>query len=318
LATLPRTLSDNPIARAELTHQQRTVLDHKWRRWPVIFGVALVVALLSTASLLVAPQLADLLNISVEDVDEALRGWFSTVTVLMAALLTSHHLSFSSAALQVASTAIAREKQARTWEDLLLTGVDARRIVYGKWWATTRTLWQAYRPLLLLRFAVGVWMGVSSGIARISPFYYTPPLPNTLLIALATAVFPLCYSAFTVSVGLLASLLVRNETTAYRLASALQFAAVVVSLSLILVSFSLPITNYESGIASLIPALFVTPLDGGMLGLIGIIANDLLASLFYLVGLVLCLALYAALTWLVLRAAQSIAVRQRALPPRKD
>lgn len=316
MAVFPRTLSDNPIARAELTHQQRTVLDHKWRRWPVIFSVALAAALLSTASLLVAPQLANLIGVSVDEVDEALRGWFSTITVLMAALLTSHHLSFSSAALQVASTAIAREKQARTWEDLLLTGVDARRIIYGKWWATTRTLWQAYRPLLGLRFAVAVWMGISSGMARITPFYYTPPLPVVLLIAAATAIFPLCYSAFAVSVGLLASLLVRSETTAYRVASALQFAAIVISLSLIMVSFTLPFTEYEAGLAALIPALFVTPLDGGMLGLIGIIANDQVSSIFYLVGLVLCLALYAALTWAVLRGAQSIAVRQRALPPR--
>lgn len=315
MTTLPRTLSDNPIARAELTHQQRTVLDHKWRRWPVIFGVGLGAALLSTAGLLVASPLSDLLGVPFDELDEALRGWFSTVTVLMAALLTSHHLSFSSAALQVASTAIAREKQARTWEDLLLTGVDARKIIYGKWWATARTLWQAYRPLLGLRFGVGVWMGLSSGMARISPTYYTPPPLNVLLIALATAVFPLCYSAFTVSVGVLASLLVRNETTAYRLASALQFAMVVFSLSLVLVSLSVPVTNYDSGAASLIPALFITPLDGGMLGLIGIIATDLLSSTFYLVGLALCIVLYAALTWAVLRTAQGFAVRQRALPP---
>ena len=315
MVALPRTLSDNPIARAELTHQQRVAMDHKWRRWPVIFGVALSAALISTASLLLAPLLSDLLNISQNDLDEMLSGWFSTITVLLAALLTSHHLSFSAAALQVASTSITREKQARTWEDLLLTGVDARTIIYGKWWATTRTLWQGYRPLLLLRFAVAVWMGASSGMALTSPFYYTPPLLNVVLIGFATAIFPLCYSAFSVGVGLLASLLVRNETTAYRVASAIQFAAILVSLSLIMMSFTLPFTNYEAGFATLIPALFVTPLDGGMLGLIGIVANDLLSSTFYLIGLMVCITLYGGLTWMVLRAAQGIAVRQRALPP---
>jgi len=44
-------------------------------------------------------------------------------------------------------------------------------------------------------------------------------------------------------------------------------------------------------------------------------ANTGLTSLYYLIGLVLCVAFYGALTLLMLRAAQALAVRQRALPP---
>ncbi len=316
MAVFSRMLTDNPIARAELTHQQRAVVDHKWRRWTVIFGVALGAALISTAGLIFLPQLADLVNTPQDDLREILSGWLGTLILLMGALLMIQHLSFAAAAIQIASTSIAREKQGRTWEDLLLTGVDARRIVYGKWWATTRTLWQGYRPLLLLRFAIALWIGASSGVARLSTLYnYAPPLLNHVIIGAAAAIFPLCYAAFAATVGLVASLLVRNETTAYRLASLLHFSTIVISLSLVLVSLTLPFTTYEPGVAALIPALFVTPLDGGMLALIGIVAGDLTASTFYMLGLLLCIALYIGLTWVILRATQSLAVRQRALPP---
>src|SRR5690606_35757803 len=36
------------------------------------------------------------------------------------------------------ANSILREKQGRTWETLLLTNIDARQIVLGKWWATIR------------------------------------------------------------------------------------------------------------------------------------------------------------------------------------
>src|SRR5450432_1719425 len=167
MASFPQTLIDNPVAVAELNHQQRAGNQQKWRRWPGIFAVGLSIALISNLCLLIAPQIAALLSVSFADLNDLLHGWFGTITILMGALIMIHHLSFSTAALQLASTSIAREKQGRTWESLLLTGVDARRIVFGKWWATLRTLWQVYRPLLPLRFVVALWIGLTGGIAHI-------------------------------------------------------------------------------------------------------------------------------------------------------
>jgi hypothetical protein len=119
------------------------------------------------------------------------------------------------------------------------------------------------------------------------------------------------------ALGLLASLLAAREVTAYRLGSLFQFGAIMLSLGLVLVSFALPFTDADPGVVSLIPALFVTPLDGGMLALIGMIANTGAAFQYYLLGLLLCMALYAALCGATLRVAQALAVRQRALPPGK-
>src|SRR5450432_2535983 len=130
-----------------------------------------------------------------------------------------------------------------------------------------------------------------------------------------TAVFPLCYAAFMVTLGLLASLLVGGEAAAYRVASLFQVTSIVISISMIILSFALPFAGVEPGLVSFIPGLFVTPLDGGMLALIGMIASSGSTSFFYLIGLVLCVGVYGALTWAALRGAQALAVRQKALPP---
>ncbi|MCC6801480.1 MAG: hypothetical protein IT319_01250 [Anaerolineae bacterium] len=316
MASLPQSLGDNPIARAELSHQQRASLSLKWRRWSVLFSFALGTALLSSLSLLFAlPQLARLLGVNARDLEELLRGWFGTLTVLIGGLIMIHHLSFSVAGLQLASTSIAREKQGRTWESLLLTGVDARRIVYGKWWATMKTLWQVYRPLLLLRFCLALWVGTLGASAQANPYYPQPPLLSVILIAVVTAVFPLTYTAFAGTLGLLASLVVRSEVTAYRVGMAFHFGTIVLSLAMVMVSFMLPFGDIEPALASMIPALFITPLDGGMLAIIGTNAGSGASSFYYVLGLFACMALYAALTWVSLRGAQALTVRQRALPP---
>lgn len=316
MASIPQSLSDNPITRAELTHQQSLAPSHKWQRWSVIFGLGLGVAAISSLILaLFVPQLAGLVRVSPRELESLLRGWFGTLTVLLGGLIMIHHLSFAAAGLQLAAASIAREKQGRTWESLVLTGVDARRIVYGKWWATMQTLWQMYRPLLALRFVAALWVGMIGARAQLAVPLAAPPLLNIVLIALMAAVFPLCYVAFTGTLGLLASLVVTSETTANRVASLAYFGTIAASLSMVMITFALPFGDIEPMIASLIPALFVTPVDGGMLAIIGIHTGGGAASSYYLLGLFLCIALYGALTWAGLRGAQALSVRQRALPP---
>ncbi len=317
MAALSRDLIDNPIERAELSHQQRANTDRRCRRFPAIFGLGLGVALISNAGLLVAPQVAPLMGMSPLDLTDALHGWFGTVTILMGALIMIHHLVFASAAMQLGTTTIAREKHARTWESLLLTGVDARRIVYGKWMATMRTLWEAYRPLVILRFAVALWMSVMGASTYVMPLYSAPPLLGAILIGLATALFPLWYAGFTVALGMLASLLTKDEISAQRVGSMLFFGAMVISISLIVLAFMVSFSDIEPSLASLIPALFVTPIDGGMLALIGVVANDSAASFYYLGGLIACIIVYAALALGLLRVAQMLAVRQHATPPQR-
>ena len=239
--------------------------------------------------------------------------------ILMGALVMIQHFIFSSAALQLAAATIAREKQALTWESLLLTGVDARRIIVGKWAATMRTLWLDYRMLLPLRFAIGLLIGLADRVVLISPYFTSPPFFVTVLIAVMVAVFPLSYAAFTTTLGLLASLLTNSETAANRLGGLLHFGTIALSLSLLFLLLALPFfigDNGNSTLAPLIPAFAVTPIDGGMLALFGLLSNNGASSSgVYLIGLILCMIFYAGLTLVALRAAQALAVRQRATPP---
>lgn len=319
MASFPQTLRrirTNPVAQAELNHQQRSsTTHHRWQRFPVIFAVALTLGVVMYSALQTIPVLAARFGVPARELDRLLRGGFDTITILTGALIMVHHLAFATTALQLAASSISREKGGRTWESLLLTGVDARQIIVGKWSATLRTLWLAYRPLLLLRFAVALWMGVSSGAIRFSPSIAPPPLPDMIVIGGITAIFPLFYAGFTITLGLLASLLVTSETAAYRVASALHFCSMFLSLCFILIAFLLPFYDIDPALASMIPALFVTPLDGGMLALTAMIGSNGAISRSYLFGLLLCVALYAGLTWLGLRGAQRLAIRQRALPP---
>jgi hypothetical protein len=89
----------------------------------------------------------------------------------------------------------------------------------------------------------------------------------------------------------------------------------IVSLGMVMVAFALPFGDIDPPVASVIPALFITPIDGGMLANIGINTSSGTGSSYYLLGLCLCITLYGALTWAVLRGAQGLSIRQRALPP---
>ena len=208
MASFPQTLRrirTNPVAQAELNHQQRnSTTHHRWQHFPVIFTVALALGVLMYSALQTVPVLAARFGVPAQELDRLLRGGFDTITILTGALIMIHHLAFATAALQLAASSISREKGGRTWESLLLTGVDARQIIVGKWSATLRTLWLAYRPLLVLRFAVALWMGASSGAIRFSPSIAPPSLPDMIVIGGITAVFPLFYAAFTITLGLLA------------------------------------------------------------------------------------------------------------------
>ena len=312
-----QSLSENPVARAEHVHQQRGMIRLRGRRFPIVFGLALVVVVISTAGLLIKPQIGAILNLTPLEVEHMLNDWFGTLVVILGALVMIHHLSVALIGLQLASSAIAREKQGRTWESLLLTGIDARQIVLGKWWATQQTLWTAYRPLLPLRFVAVLWLGIFSEVGSVRPFFTPPSLVNVLALGVIVAIFPLGYAGFTATIGLLASLITGSEASAHRLARALFGLSLAVSLSMTVLIFMLPLGIWETSTASIVPALFITPLDGGMLPMIGMIASSDLSSAGYITGLLLCVALYAGLTLILLRSAQILAVRQRALVPSK-
>jgi hypothetical protein len=238
--------------------------------------------------------------------------------------------------LVLASETIAREQRAGTWETLLLTGVDAERIVRGKWWATVRHIWPSFLLAGLLRLGVVAWVGLFFAMDawRIWPDYY--PEPSLMLFSSALVIaLSIVNAGLAAACGVLASLMSRRSGTGLILAIVIY--AGVLAATLVVFGLAAHFLNWRLYLLSsvyandyarpswqiynVLTSVGVTMVDQG-----AILATTLLqyqtldsAPTYYcamnaLVGGFLALLIYPALIWGVLRLAQMLAVQQGALP----
>jgi hypothetical protein len=82
----------------------------------------------------------------------------------------------------IAAYSVTREQRTVGWDVLVVSGIDERRIVWGKWWAIVRELWPHYLLLALPRIGIAYatmdylnfypsW--IDSSITPLTrPFYY--------------------------------------------------------------------------------------------------------------------------------------------------
>jgi hypothetical protein len=104
---------DNPILWQEITHQERSA--PRWMRWEQLAGI--LVALLTViflGSTLNSPE-----------------GYPTTLIMLYCVWLI--HMMTAIRAIVAGSNAISREHVGATWDALMLTGVSARKVMFGKW-----------------------------------------------------------------------------------------------------------------------------------------------------------------------------------------
>jgi hypothetical protein len=331
---------DNPIAQRELAYQQyhaerRAKLRLHWA-YRLVYYPALAMALLVFWSEFGAalqpsdgPSVALVLHVVV-------------IFTFVVALLMQLYLLLQT--LLRAATSIAREKQSGTWEDLLMTGSSAHRLVLGKWWATLRGLLGGYLLLIPLRAGVAVWLsavfdrtqalGIDSvrDVAAPSALAFLATFPIVTLFTVGAAVL-------VAAIGMLASALSRKLVEALALAFA--FTALVFGGMFGL----LATTHYVAAENTLIPLEWhsvVDPLSENVLlswmdnGLTltselvtyqpeyssisrqYIASNDAAQKMVArALAFVTSALLFAALTWAVLRLAQIAVVRQGALPDKQ-
>lgn len=328
----------NPIAQRELTYQQRSGsllgTTRLQRLFRIVYYPALAFVLLVFLSEMGAAQQPG------EEISAAQILHSIVIFALVVSLLM--HLYLLLQTLIRASASIAREKQAGTWEHLLLTGTDARRLVIGKWWGTLRGLLGGYALLIPLRAGVVVWLGavfdrtqalsielVSDFIAP-SPFAFLSTFP-------VIAAFTLGSALMVAAVSVLASVLSR------RLVEALTLGLIMTAVVFIVPFAAVGIIHYAliddtdrssewRDIASpFAENLMLTWVDNGM-SLTSELVNyqteyatttpQTVAAYYasrkaivWVLTFSTCIALYGLLTWGMLRAAQAVAVRQGALPP---
>jgi hypothetical protein len=335
---LPTFFPDNPVLAAEQMYQERSA--HPQRRWSywlyrLVFYAGLLLSLVLFGGLLAGSltgrdptPIFDLLN----------RPAYGIVLGFLVAALPLWQLGLLLKTLQLSANSVAREKEAQTWELLVLSGINARRIVRGKWWATVQQRWPAYARLGLLRLGAVTLTGYSS--VRFSYWYADDsmhlPHPASILLG-GVAVFALTVIGlgFTAACGVLGSTLSRRGTTGVLLGIANQ---IVLSLGpgllagLLLFVVLRGQVLYQSDLYSIILGTGVTLVDNGSIlasslmsvwspisqaGLINSNAPASAIAAELLLVPVLSLLAYGLLTWLALRLAERRAVSQMALPVAK-
>ncbi len=210
-------LPDSPIARAELRYQRHAA--GKLRRWQRIFlrlGYGFLVTL---SAILYFGQLAgSLLRRDSNPIFAALAPY---VVILMVVTLATH-VWLLLRTMMTACNSIAHEKMSGTWDVLILTGIDARQIVFGKWWATMRFTAREFWLLLPLRVAMSVYIGHQISYVSYSYMMFSrnhlipvpPNLINLVLIVPLLALFTFAGAGLAAAVGVLASAAFRRATAA--------------------------------------------------------------------------------------------------------
>lgn len=231
------TTSENPIAWQETIHQTRSA-PHTLRHWSKLGPLIL-------ASMIV------LVVLTLHDIEFSTREfaifciWFVQIATAMRALIAG-------------ANAISREHVNLTWDTLVLTGVSARQILLGKWFAAMRRVapWMlalgvirlAFIPVFLMGL-VNFWAWQSSLYSNYNGYsssYYDEPCVNVivwvpwahLLAVIMSVALTILEVMCCTAIGLAASAIARRGITAMAWAIMIRFAPI-----MLLVAF----TRYQLG-----------------------------------------------------------------------
>ena len=216
---------DNPIARAEFEHIRKDgQTGHKRRRLWRVGGVLLFIGMFIYLTRLFAqfqlfaifPRLDDVYPI-----------------VALTFFVTMLHFTTILRTIFIAGETVAREKRVHNWEILLLTGISARQLIFGKWWAVICVVWRQFALLAFLRGLTAVLMGMFViRASTLTVFPTTPdPAPNAIPYALLAFAFiftlTMLNMLLTISAGIVGSLLNNNTSSSASTAQVVRLVAVV-------------------------------------------------------------------------------------------
>lgn len=208
--------TDNPVTRAERTYQQRSAKPPRpWRRWlnRTITWLAITIALILFGGLLIA-------SLTLRD-PLPLVEKLNPLPSLLGILTFIYHIYLMFQTISRTANSISREKEAQTWDMLVLTGINARQIVRGKWWATVQHQLPSYILLGVLRIGAtaGLALGIGTVFYRVSSTYYDQqlmmPHPVTIILcAVVIMAFTLANLGFSAACGVMASAASRRSAIA--------------------------------------------------------------------------------------------------------
>jgi hypothetical protein len=318
---------NNPISRAELAHQIQSA--PRSRRWRRAFVRVLMILAFTLALILAGGEIAGALLYRDPD---PISKFFGVANLLPLTAAISLHFILMLQTLSLSANSVAREKQSNNWDMLVLTGVDARQIVRGKWWATVQRQWRSYALLGVLRAAVIIWTGAAVSRAFVlDPFfsyYYVngyglptaPRLFDFLFVALSVFALTMVNLLFTAACGV-SAISNRARSSALTLGRAIGTRVlVIIAVGLVgsIVSVFLGLTRFDL-FSNVGGGMLATLIDNGV-----VVSNQLVQwhttywvddNLYIYPAVLLSFGVYLLLTVVLLRIGERQAVQQNALPP---
>jgi ABC-type transport system involved in multi-copper enzyme maturation permease subunit len=265
----PALFTNNIIAKAEFRHQ-RYVLENSRSGWGwillatvmllpgilisfVMFGLA--ASGNSVAVLLDIPQdrvsFATILLAILQDRTPASLSLLSMIVMNIALYFVVILVTVG-----LAANSITREKLKRTWDVLLLTNVDADRLVLGKWWASLRAMMGDHLMLAILRIGA-----VNLVVSEVHQTLAQPPLsiPSGLFYALAMSLFVLVFTAldagFTVALGIALPLSTLQRPVTVALVISVRFIAMIYNFAFAIILCGMLIWNQQPLLAASVTLL---------------------------------------------------------------
>jgi hypothetical protein len=264
-----------------------------------------------------------------------------------------------------ASRSFQYAKDPNAWEALLLTGVNSRHLVLGRWWAIFRQFWFYHVLTTPLKlgiiyglyqnfYAVQLWQSLTpaflffnylshhlefwGGVSRYGEDISTWTLPVIYKIFSQTGMVLILFSLL--DIGFVSALstfssFVYPRKMAYQISLSVLLRGIPIGIAVLFLFFVRPIDtrhpspwypdidkwsifqkyNYDLA-ADTLHVAGSTHIDGGIASInLTMSGYSNYHILRQYMGLTLGAALYIALTWLTLWAAQKIAIRRGALPP---
>lgn len=312
------------LTHAETLHLRRSGAVRPSRFYGILWAGTLAASVLFTSAYLIqiTTDSAARRTFYTGSLDNLLTA-ASVTSFLLGFMLFLHFLLLITRALQLSSSMISREKQARSWELLVLTGVTARQIVLGKWRSTLTLLWRQNRYWLIWRMFSFAWLGFSFQILGLTQGDGSASITAWQFLCgiLIGTTFIVSQAIFASSIGALASCLSRRPAAAYQVGFGLHLLVTIgclgltalITLAQFFISRGMMISDTLPFYSAMLITM-VTPLEGGTIsGITALTTLDATNVTSYVIAIFLGNGFFLLLSWGILRLAEWFVRRQGAL-----
>jgi hypothetical protein len=336
--------SQQAITQSELHYQQESAFQGKW--WRRISHLPTIFVYIVVAVFVANIFLSFVVGHNIPPVDRFAPYTYHrdedllfSLSILWTLIL---HLRLMFKTLSLSTNSITRERQSNNWDMLVLTGIDAREIIRGKWWATVQSMWRNYILLGSLQALLIVWAISKSNFSMFYRFRLNMNPAETpfrlLLLSIIATVFIILISllnlGLTAACGLLAAGDHRNKSVALIFAIGIRlFTILCITIVPIAVADALRvhfvIETLGGALGHIIVQMLATLTDNGFIVSYFVLSTMPLYVVFndplytqsfywvynYFLAMIFSPLIYIALTLLALHFAEKNAIRINAIHP---